>query len=149
MTDLSSDSVSATPDTDAPTIEEGMMADYITGQPVKETEKEKVRQEIARQLVHEYGIAPENMEADFGVKIEGRRKKIDIAIFEIGKPHEAENLQRAIICRPLPKVGKKAVVKIRDFAQADRDLEELKGVMQAADTCDWGLWTNEIGRAHV
>jgi hypothetical protein len=33
-----------------------MIADYVTGKPVKETEKEKVRQEIARQLVHEYGI---------------------------------------------------------------------------------------------
>jgi type I restriction enzyme M protein len=136
----------ATPDADAPTLDEGMIADYITGQPVKETEKEKVRQEIVRQLVHEYGIDTANMEADFAVKIEGRRKKIDIAIFEIGKPHEAENLQRAIICRPLPKFGKRAVVKIRDFAQAERDLEELKGVMQAADTCNWGLWTNGLER---
>jgi type I restriction enzyme M protein len=105
-----------------------------------------VRQEIARQLVHEYGIAPENMESDFAVKVEGRRKKIDLAIFGIGKPHDVEHLQRAIICRPLPKVGKKAVVKIRDFAQAERDLEELKGAMVAADNCDWGLWTNGLER---
>ena len=145
MLDLPADSI-ATSDADAPALDEGMIADYITGQPVKETEKEKVRQEIVRQLVHEYGIAPENMESDFAVKVEGRRKKIDLAIFEIGKPHEAEHLQRAIICRPLPKAGKKAVVKIRDFTQAERDLEELKGVMIAADTCDWGLWTNGLER---
>ncbi len=123
-----------------------MIADYITGRPVKESEKEKVRQEVIRQLVHEYGIAPENMESDFAVKVDGRGKKIDVAIFEIGQPHEVENLQRAIICRPLPKVGKKAVVKIRDFAQAERDLEELKGVMQATNSCEWGLWTNGLER---
>ena len=120
-------------------LPEGMITDYITGMPVKETEKEKVRQEVIRQLVREYGIAPENMETDFAVKVEGRRKKIDIAIFEIGKPHRTEHLQRAIICRASAKSGKKAVIKIRDFAQAERDLAELKAVMLASDTCDMGF----------
>ena len=127
-------------------LPEGMITDYITGLPVKETEKEKVRQEVIRQLVREYGIAPENMETDFAVKVEGRRKKIDVAIFEIGKPHTTEHLQRAIICRALPKAGKRAVIKIRDFAQAERDLAELKAVMLASDTCTWGLWTNGLER---
>ena len=127
-------------------LEEGMMTDFITGQPVKETEKERVRQEVARQLIFEYQIAPESMVADFGVKVEGKRKRADIAIFEAGKDHAPENLRRVVICRPFPKVGKKSVVKIRDFAQAEKDLEELKGMLVAADSCEWGLWTNGLER---
>jgi len=91
-----------------------MIADFITGTPVTETEKEKVRQEIARQLIFEYQIAPESMKSDSPIKVEGRRRKADIAIFEGGKEHEVENLRRIVICRPFPKVGKKAVIKIRD-----------------------------------
>jgi type I restriction enzyme M protein len=123
-----------------------MMSDYITGQPVKETEKERVRQEIARQLVIEYQIAPEAMQTDFPVKVEGKRKKVDIAGFEAGKEHTEANLCRAVICRPAPKVGKRSVVKIRDFAQAEKDLEEIKGIMIAAEGCEWGLWTNGMER---
>jgi len=129
-----------------PPLAEGMMTDFITGQPVKETEKEKVRQEVAHQLITEYQIAPENLEADFSVKVEGKRKRVDIAVFEAGKEHALENLRRAIICRPLPIVGSKSVIKIRDFAQAEKDLDELRGLMSSADDCLWGLWTNGLER---
>lgn len=130
----------------APLLAEGMITDFITGQPVKETEKEKVRQEVVRQLIAEYQIAPENMEADFPVKVEGKRKKVDIAIFESGKDHALENLRRAIICRPLPNIGRKSVIKIRDYAQAEKDLDELRGLMTAAEGCEWGHWTNALER---
>jgi hypothetical protein len=36
------------PAPEAPPLAEGVMTDFITGQPVKETDKERVRQEIAR-----------------------------------------------------------------------------------------------------
>lgn len=130
----------------APLLAEGMITDFITGQPVKETEKEKVRQEVARQLIAEYQIAPENMEADFPVKVDGKRKKVDIAIFEGGKEHSIENLRRAIVCRPQPNVGKKSVIKIRDYAQASKDLDELRGLMTANEGCEWGHWTNGLER---
>ena len=129
-----------------PPLAEGMMTDFIAGQPVKETEKEKVRQEVAHQLITEYQIAPENLEADFSVKVDGKRKRVDIAVFESGKEHTLENLRRAIICRPMPNVGRKSVIKIRDYAQAEKDLDELRGLMTAADGCEWGHWTNALER---
>src|ERR1035441_9603483 len=133
--------------TEAPSpLAEGMMTDFITGQPVKETEKEKVRQEVVRQLIGEYQIAPENLEADFSVKVDGKRKRVDIAIFESGKDHTLDNLRRAIICRPMPNIGRKSVIKIRDYAQAEKDLDELRGLMAAADGCEWGHWTNALER---
>ena len=130
----------------APLLAEGMMTDFITTNPVKETEKEKVRQEVVRQLIGEYQIAPENMEADFPVKVDGKRKKVDVAIFESGQEHTLENLRRAIICRPFPNVGRKSVIKIRDYAQAEKDLDELRGLMTVNEGCEWGHWTNGLER---
>jgi hypothetical protein len=46
------------------------------------------------------------MHRDFPIKLEGKRKRIDIAIFEAGKEHDAKHLRRAITCRPFLKVGK-------------------------------------------
>ena len=46
-------------------LEEGKVFDYITGNPVKDSDKEQVRQRIARAIIHEYGIAAEDMEPDF------------------------------------------------------------------------------------
>lgn len=40
-------------------LEEGKLFDYITGEPVKDSDKEQVRQRIARAIIHEYGIAAE------------------------------------------------------------------------------------------
>ena len=37
-------------------------------------------------------------------------------------------------------------MKIRDFAQAEKDLDELKEIMIAAEGCEWGLWTNGLER---
>ncbi len=46
-------------------IEDGKILDYITGKPVAENDKERVRQRIARAMFHEYGISVDDMEPDF------------------------------------------------------------------------------------
>ena len=51
-------------------IEEGKLLDYITGKPVAENDKERVRQRIARAMFHEYGISVNDMEPDFRVKVD-------------------------------------------------------------------------------
>ncbi len=127
-------------------LAEGMTPDFITGQPVKETPKESVRQELARALLFEYRISPQDMQPDFSVQVDGKRKRVDIAIFETGKEHMVEHLRRAVICRPQPNVGAKQVIKLRDHDQAKDDLDELKNIMGAAEGCLWGLWTNGIER---
>lgn len=128
---------------DAASIEDGKIVDYITGKQVKETPKEKVRQRIARAIFHEYGFSPDDMEPDFKVKVGTRRKGIDIAIFKTGSEHTVENLHRIVICKPEPKRGKKGSFKIRDHEQAEKDLAELKDLMEAVESCQWGYWTNE------
>lgn len=122
------------------TIAAGYLLDYISGEQIKETKKELVRQRIVRALIHEYGISPEDMERDF--KVDGR-KKADVAIFHHEKEHRIENVSRIVICRQEPKVGKTAV-RIRDFDQAAADLDALEELLQIVESCRYGLWTNGL-----
>jgi type I restriction enzyme M protein len=122
------------------TIPSGYTLDYISGDPVKETKKELVRQRIVRALIHEYGFSPEDMALDFSI---GGRRKIDVAIFHHDRPHTTESLGRAVICRPEPNVGKGAV-RIRDFEQAAADLQDLEDLMQDVEAIQYGLWTNGL-----
>ena len=99
---------------------DGFIMDIITVEPVKDSPKEKVRQEIARQLIFEYQIAPESMEPDFRIPVEGKSRKLDIAIFEAGKPHGLEFLRRAVVCWPAPNIGARDF-RARDLHRRDRD----------------------------
>ncbi|MFE2595467.1 restriction endonuclease subunit M [Streptomyces sp. NPDC059396] len=133
-------------------LEEGQIVDYITGEAIKETEKEKVRQRVARALVHEHGIDPADMARDFRVTIseEGAKRKrtkpADIAIFESGALHTTANLRRVVICKPEPKGKGKNVVKLREPGQARKDLEALQELMGNEDRplCADGMWTDGI-----
>lgn len=125
-------------------IPEGYVPDYISDDKnVKETPKELVRQRIARALLHEYLISGDDMAADFAVTIGGKRKKLDIAIFHHDQNHLSENLSRIVVCRPEPKIGRN-VFRLRDYDQADNDLEELKVLMEGIESCEYGLWTNGL-----
>ena len=127
-------------------LEEGKLLDYISGEPVKDTPKEQVRQCIARAFFHEYGISVEDMVPGFKMKIDGRQKKIDIAIFEPGADRTPENLRRVVICDKEPKTGSKGAYKMRDHKQAENEFGLLYAAMsqEAAEGCRWGLWTNGL-----
>lgn len=132
-------------------IEDGMMLDYLTNNLIKETPKEFVRQKTLRALFHEYGISAEDMALDFNTTVGGKRKKIDIAIFEHGAEHLPENIRRIVICDKEPKKGKKSAVKMRDHDQAEKDLQLMEDMMRehvnniyVLKKCHWGLWTNGI-----
>ena len=126
-------------------VREGFTLDFISGtKEVKETPKELVRQRIARALFHEYGISVEDMEADFPVRVGGRRRRVDIAVFAAGEPHTPENVQRVVICRPEPKQNKRGAVKMRDYDQAAQDIADVKPFFEEIDACKYALWTNGL-----
>ncbi len=126
-------------------VQDGRLLDFISGtRELKDTPKEQVRQRIARALFHEYGISIEDMEADFSVSVGGRRRRVDIAIFRPGQPHAQENLRRVVVCRPEPTQNKRGAVKMRDYDQAAKDLEEIKPFFEEVDGCQYGLWTNGL-----
>ena len=134
------------PNDEVASIEEGSLLDYITGEPVKDTPKEQVRQRIARALFHEYGISVEDMVPDFKMKIDGRRKSIDIAIFEPGSVKTPTNLRRIVICDKEPKTGSKGAYRMRDHKQAEKEFGLLYAAMSQEEVadCTWGLWTNGL-----
>jgi type I restriction enzyme M protein len=141
--------VAAAEESDASTdetraLEEGQILDYITGKPVAENDKERVRQRIARALFHEYGISVDDMEPDFKVKVDGSNKKIDIAIFEPGSEHVVENVRRLVVCQKELKLGDKGAYKMRDHQQAAKEFDVLHGAMTACPGCKYGLWTNGL-----
>jgi type I restriction enzyme M protein len=125
-------------------IEEGKVFDYITGNPVKDTDKEKVRQRIARAIIHEYGIAAEDMEPDYKLKVAGKNRKLDIAIFRPGTEHTAENLYRAVVVEKEPKLGTKGAYRMRDPDEARKEFDLLENVMASVESCKYGLWTNGL-----
>lgn len=125
-------------------LEEGKVFDYITGEPVKDTDKERVRQRIARAIIHEYGIAAEDMEPDFKVKVQGKNRKLDIAIFRPGTEHTADNLYRAVVVEKEPKLGTKGAYRMRDPEEARKEFEGLESVMAEVASCEYGLWTNGL-----
>lgn len=142
--DLEVEEIDQAGDDEVTSLEEGKILDYITGDPIKDSAKEQVRQRIARALFHEYGISVEDMARDFKMKVDGRRKKIDIAIFAPGEQHTAENLRRIVICEKEPKKGSKGAYKMRDHEQAKKEFGLLHAAMTEAADCRFGLWTNGL-----
>jgi type I restriction enzyme M protein len=145
----SHEDVMTTKDTDNSEIlslSDGQIIDYISNKPIKDSPKEQVRQRVARALFHEDGIAVSDMESDFKARVDGKIKKIDIAIFEAGKEHTQEHLRRAVICQKEPKNGNKASYKLRTPEEAKREFELLKAVMadDASPNCEYGMWTNGL-----
>lgn len=131
-------------------VPDGMVQDEISGKHLKETPKETVRQRVARILISEYALLPEDMAIDFAVRNAsgGKARKVDIAVFKHGEEHKQEHLTRCVVCRPEPKASNRAV-RIRDFEQAREDLEELEEMMDAAPSCVYGLWTNGLESYYV
>lgn len=146
MSELEATDTAQSGDDETTSIEEGKLLDYITNEPIKDTPKEQVRQRIARAIFHEYGISVEDMVPDFKLNIDGRKKSIDIAIFEPGKEKTPANLRRIVVCDKEPKTGSKGAYRMRDHEQAKAEFGLLHAAMsqREAEGCRWGLWTNGL-----
>lgn len=130
-------------------LEDDEVFDYITGDKVvKLTDAEKVRQHIARALVHQYGIDPNDMVADFRIPVvnqdTGRKswRRASIAVFAPGKKGELQHLRRVVVTKPRPK-DSRTVSKIRTYAHAKAQIDEVAQLMQAAPDCRYGMWTDD------
>ena len=140
------------------TVSEGKIIDIITGdKPIKDNPKEQVRQFIAKALHEQYNIDYGDMQADFSVPTEEKKRRvIDIAIFHHEQNHTRENLTRAVFCRPTPQIGRNT--RLRDPEEMGKELDDVKSILREIHSCEYGLWTNgleffyftkEIGRFDV
>ena len=93
---------------------ENEMVCSLTNRVVKATDKELTLQSMIAMMTEEYGFASEDMERDYKVKYEDvdegktKNQKVDLAIFNAGRPHDVDELIRFII------VAKDAKVKPND-----------------------------------
>jgi type I restriction enzyme M protein len=141
---LENDATSPTEPEGEPILSDGYIIDYITGdRRVKDTPKEQVRQFIAHALEKQYNIALDDMETDFVVGSGKKRRVIDIAIFHPEQEHSVLHLSRAVICRPMPTLGRNAT-RLRNADEAEKDLTILKDIMELVESCEYGLWTNKL-----
>lgn len=126
--------------------------DYITGTTViRLSETEKLRQSVVRALVDQYGIDPRDMAADVPLHVtdpEGgrpRRRRVSLAVFEHGRPHEQEYIRRVVVTSARPR-NNRASAKIRAYTHAHHQNDtagEISALMQAAGpACRYGLWTD-------
>lgn len=100
--------------------------------------KEQTLQSLIAMLNEEYGFEMNDMERDFSfayIDSEGKTKrtKIDLVVFEAGKPHDADGLIRVCIVnddKTKAKDSKKGVEAT------------LQAILEASENCEFGLWTN-------
>jgi type I restriction enzyme M protein len=114
-------------------IPENKIVDFIDGRTLRNrTPEEYVRQNIARSLVQEYRYLRSDIAVEFRIKVGGASPRVDIAIFEEGKPHTQETIIGIIEC-------KKEGVSETDKREG---LGQLKSYMAASPNCRFGMWTN-------
>ena len=68
-------------------IPEGKILDFLTRKLVNDTPEEYVRQNIEKALVRQYRYPAEDCEPEFSIKVGSSNKRVDIVVFEEGKPH--------------------------------------------------------------
>lgn len=122
------------------TLPDGMVFDYITNRPVKDSPKEQVRQRTAHAIPREFGISLADMTIDFAIPVGGRKRKADIVVFSHGAEHILENVQRIVIVKAEPT--KKSAAGLRSHEQAEGDLRELEELLAATPNARYGMWTN-------
>lgn len=111
----------------------------LTNQIKKISEKELTLQSMIDQMIDEYKFMPEDMERDFKVVYEdtdeGKKKtrKVDLAMFEPSKAHDAANIIRFVI------VAKDSKVKPSDpKSGVEATIEPILNFTN----CEFGCWTN-------
>lgn len=113
---------------------EGKILDYITGQWVKETEQEKVRQNFERTLVEEYNYSIPEIQVDLKIKVwDGDKQKVKKIPLAVINEETKDPLILIIIANtkanPTDKTG---------------GASELEQCLIDVQTAEFGCWTNGI-----
>jgi len=130
----SKDEKSANDDLNQNEVPEGKILDYITGQWVKETEQEKVRQNFERTLVEEYNYSIPEIQVDLKIKVwDGDKQKVKKIPLAVINEETKDPLILIIIANtkanPTDKTG---------------GASELEQCLIDVQTAEFGCWTNGI-----
>jgi type I restriction enzyme M protein len=111
-------------------IPPGKIKCFITGKLRNDTPEERVRQDVARSLVEEYGYDKSDIGIEFRIKMGTAKPRVDIVIFLSGSEHKQENIYLI------------AETKREDVKPSDKKegVGQLESYIAACPNCTFGLW---------
>ena len=110
----------------------------LTGEETPATPKNRLVQQVLRQLLETYGFDRADIRADYRLTTRGnRQRKVDIVIFRRGEDALDEHVERVIVCQP-----QKPREKLRSPGEAAADLRKVQTKLEWFPACHLGMWTN-------
>ena len=111
-------------------IPPGKVKCFITGKLRKDKPEERVRQDVARGLVEEYGYDKNDIDIEFPIKMGRAKKRADIVIFSENAEHTQENIYLIV------------EVKTEDVKPSDKKagVGQLESYIAASPNSAFALW---------
>jgi type I restriction enzyme M protein len=111
-------------------IPAGKIKCFITGKLRKNTAEERIRQDVARSIVEEYGYHKEDIDIEFPIKMGSTTRRADIVVFSQTKAHIQEHIYMII------------ETKTEDIKPSDRaeGIKQLGSYIAASPNCSVALW---------
>lgn len=120
-------------------LEDNQLVCAITGEIKKVKPQEANLQSVALMLNEEYGFDLDDMERDFRIEYidpntgKQKKQKLELVVFEQGKPHEQDYISRICIVQD---------DKVKDTDKTKGLAATLENAMGAIESCEFGLWAN-------
>lgn len=117
----------------ASVIQPETILDFIDGTTQrKDTPEERVRQEILKSLVREYGYKKDQIEVEYSIKFGSNRKAVDVAIWQPGQEHTQEGIYIIVECKD---------PKTKSHGKKD-GVDQMHSYASACMNSTYGMWTN-------
>ncbi|MEA1872573.1 MAG: type I restriction enzyme HsdR N-terminal domain-containing protein [Chloroflexota bacterium] len=111
-------------------IPSGKLKCFITGNLRNDKPEERIRQDVARSLVEEYGYDKNNIELEFPIKMGREKKRADIVTFLENRRHDQENVYMIV------------EAKTENIKPSDRKegIDQLESYVAACPNATFALW---------
>lgn len=120
-------------------LEDNQLVCVLTGEIKKVSAAETNLQSIIVMLNEEYGFDLEDMVRDFKIEYTDpdtnklKKQKVELVVFEKGKPHEQDQIIRICIVQD---------DKVKENDKKKGLTATLENAMGAVESCEFGLWAN-------
>lgn len=120
-------------------LEDNQLVCILSGEVKKIKAVENNLQSVILMLNEEYGFELDDMQRDFTIEYvdpdtgKTKKQKVELVIFEQGKPHEQDFIIRICIIQD---------DKIKDTDKKKGLSATLENAMAAVENCEFGLWAN-------
>lgn len=120
-------------------LEDNQLICVLTGEVKKVKAQESNLQSVIIMLNEEYGFDLDDMERDFKIEYtdpdtgKSKKQKVELVVFEKGKPHEQDHVIRICIVQD---------DKVKETDKKKGLAATLENAMGAVESCEFGLWAN-------